>query len=124
MPWEDYLATQLPSESRLPPNFKTFDFYDPASGVATSAKTLDTMTAPKIADPTQVYSSLKGSIDAAANFSSYRLGPTSLTSNMITSRELEVAVPAGTTPAQWTQINNAVQYGANRGVKVTITVTK
>jgi filamentous hemagglutinin len=124
MPWEDFLATQMPAGSRLPPNFKTFDFYDPVSGVATSAKTLDTTTAAKLADPSQVYSSLKGNIDAAADFSSYRLGATRLTSDMITSRDLQVAIPANTTAAQWQQINNAVQYGASKGVKVTITVTK
>nr|CCA88262.1 hypothetical protein RALSY_mp10810 [Ralstonia syzygii R24] len=26
MPWENYLAKQLPEGSRLPQNFKTFDF--------------------------------------------------------------------------------------------------
>ena len=45
MPWEDYLGTQLPAGSRLPPNVKTFDFFDRTTGVATSAKTLDTTTA-------------------------------------------------------------------------------
>ena len=124
MPWEDFLATQMPSASRLPPNFKTFDFFDPASGSATSAKTLDTTTQARLANPTQVYSSLKTSIDAAANFPGYELSGVSLTPDMISSRSLQVAVPSATTPAQWQQINNAVQYGASKGVKVTVTVTK
>lgn len=124
MPWEDFLAAKMPAGSRLPQNFKTFDFYDPLSGVATSAKTLDTTTAAKLSDPTQVYSSLKGSIDAAADFPGYRLSGVSLTPEMIASRNLQVAVPAGTTPAQWQQINNAVRYGAGKGVNVVITVTK
>ena len=45
LPWEDYLGTQLSAGSRLPPNFKTFDFFDETTGVATSAKTLDTAAA-------------------------------------------------------------------------------
>ncbi|MDR6413177.1 filamentous hemagglutinin, partial [Paraburkholderia terricola] len=124
MPWENYLATQMPSGSRLPSNFKTFDFYDPVSGVATSAKTLDTTTAARLADPTQVYSSLKSNIDATINFSGYQLSGVSLTPDMIASRNLQVAVSASTTPAQWQQINNAVQYGASKGVNVKITVTR
>ena len=44
MPWENYLATKLPGGFRLPSKFKTFDFFDDISGVATSAKTLDTLT--------------------------------------------------------------------------------
>jgi len=51
MPWENYLAQQLPAGSRLPANFKTFDFWDPVTRVATSAKTLDTTTAARIANP-------------------------------------------------------------------------
>ncbi|WP_241991266.1 filamentous hemagglutinin N-terminal domain-containing protein [Paraburkholderia sp. RAU2J] len=124
MPWEHYLAAQLPAESRLPPNFKTFDFYDPLSGVATSAKTLDTTTAARLADPSQVYSSLKSNIDAITNFPGYQLSGVSLTPDMIASSNLQVAVPASTTPAQWQQISNAVQYGASKGVNVKITVTR
>ncbi|WP_371827877.1 hypothetical protein [Litchfieldella anticariensis] len=47
MPWEDFLASQLPAGSRLPPNFKTFDFYDPTTRTVTSAKTLDTSIHPR-----------------------------------------------------------------------------
>lgn len=68
MPREGYLGTQLPAGSRPPPNFKTFDFFDEATGISISAKTLDTTTAAKLANQSQVYSSLKVNIDAAANF--------------------------------------------------------
>ncbi|WP_443083208.1 hypothetical protein [Variovorax sp. PBL-H6] len=37
-------------------------------------------------------------------------------------REIKSAVPAGTTPAQWEQINSAVLYGQSVGVSVTVTV--
>lgn len=97
MPWEDYLAKQLPAGSRLPPNFKTFDFYDEATGIATSAKTLDTMTEAKIANPAQIYSSLKGNIDAVADFTQASLGGVVLREKAIVARQLQVAVPSGTT---------------------------
>ena len=124
MPWEDYLASNLPEESRLPANFKTFDFFDKDTGVATSAKTLDTMTSAKLADPSQVYSSLKGNIDAAVNFETYSLGKNTLSASQITARELQIAVPAGTTPAQWQQISKAIEYGQSQGVKVIVTKVK
>lgn len=122
MPWEDYLAGQLPSSSRLPPNFKTFDFYDIDSGNAISAKTLDTTTPSRLADPSRVYSSLKGNIDSVVNFDKpYTLSGTTLDPALITSRELQVAVPAETTPAQWQQIEQAIQYGKSNGVNVIVT---
>lgn len=124
MPWEDYLATQMPASSRLPAGFKTFDFYDQATGIATSAKTLDTLTSAKLTDPAQIYSSLKGNIDAAASFTGARIGPVQVFASDISSRQLQVAVPAGTTPAQWQQIESAVQYGASQSVKVIITTVK
>ena len=124
MPWENYLAGQLPADTRLPPNFKTFDFYDSQNGVATSAKTLDTTTAAKLADPSQVYYSLKGNIDAAANFPGYQLGVNEVMPEKITVRDLQVAVPQGTSTAQWDQINKAIQYGQSQGVTVKITVVK
>jgi hypothetical protein len=121
MPWENYLSSQLPAGSRLPPNFKTFDFYDEATKTAISAKTLDTTTLAKVANPSQVYSSLKSNIDATVKFTEYSLGRTTLSSSQITARELQVAIPKGTTTAQWEQIKRAVQYGQGKGVTVKIT---
>jgi len=121
MPWENYIAAQLPAGSRLPPNFKTFDFFDRTTGVAISAKTLDTTTAAKIANPNQVYSSLKGNIDTAAGFTEYGLKDVTVSANQITGRELQVAVPKVTTSAQWEQINKAIEYGQSKGVTVKIT---
>jgi filamentous hemagglutinin len=124
LPWEDYLQTQLADGSRLPANFKTFDFFDQTTGEATSAKTLDTTTQARMDNPSQVYTSLKGNIDAAADFEQYRIRGVSLTSDMITSRTVEVAVPAATTPVQWTQIASAMQYAATKGVNLIVTAVK
>ena len=126
LPFETYLAeTTMPAGSRLPTNFKTFDFFDLETGIATSAKTLDTMTAAKVSDPAQVFTSLKGNVDAVAGFSgSPALSGVTVNSAKITARELQVAIPAGTTPAQWAQINKAIDYAQGHGVALKITVVK
>lgn len=122
MPWEDYLATQLPGGSRLPPNFKTFDFYDLESGAAISAKTLDTSTASRLADPRRVFNSLRGNIDSVVGFDKpYELSGYVLDPAAIASRELRAAVPASTNSAQWQQIANAIKYGQSKGVTVVVT---
>lgn len=41
-PWEDLLQATGDLGQRSPPTFPTFDFFDEATGLATSAKTLDT----------------------------------------------------------------------------------
>ena len=121
MPWENYSANQLPTGSRLPPNFKTFDFFDEVTGTAISAKTLDTTTSAKLARPEQIYKSLKANIDATTNFESYTLKGRTVSSDDIAARQLHVAVPEVTTAAQWKQIQQAIQYGQSKGVQVTVT---
>lgn len=39
---------------------------------------------------------------------------------MINVRELQIAVPSGTTSAQWVQINRAIEYGKSQKVNVVI----
>ncbi|CNH85164.1 Uncharacterised protein [Yersinia pekkanenii] len=124
MPWENYVGTQLLADTRLPKNFKTFDYYNPISRTAISVKTLDTTTAARVANPRQIYSSLKGNIDVVASFKTYELSGRRLNSAMITSREVQLAVPINTTKAQWTEINRAIEYGKNHGVKVAVTQVK
>ncbi|MCW6567564.1 hypothetical protein NFB65_04715, partial [Yersinia ruckeri] len=124
MPWEDYVGKQLPADARLPQNFKTFDYYDPMTKTAVSAKSMDTQTMAKLSNPNQVYSSIKGNIDAAAKFDTYTLSKTEINSSMITNREIQLAVPANTTSAQWTEINRAIEYGKSQGVAVKVTQVK
>jgi len=124
MPWEDYVAKSLPSDARLPKNFKTFDFYDMETKIATSAKTLNTGSISKLENPKKIYQSLKKSIDAAADFKKHQLSEFPLTSEMINIRRLEVAIPKATTSAQWKQISRAMEYSKNRGVEFNITVVK
>ena len=123
-PWENYLAGKMPAGSRLPPYFKTFDFFDPNTGTATSAKTLDTATGSKVTNPTQLYKTLVKSIDDAAEVTERYKGDFELTPDQIKARVIEVAVPSTTTADQMKYINAAVQYGKRMGVTVNITKTK
>ncbi|WP_437216599.1 hemagglutinin repeat-containing protein [Pectobacterium sp. LFLA-215] len=124
MPWEDYVGTSLPADARLPQNFKTFDYYDGVTKTAVSAKSLDTQTLAKLSKPEQIYSSIKGNVDAAAKFKDYTLSGQELNSTMIAQREIRLAVPANTTKTQWTEINRAIEYGKSQGVKITVTQVK
>ena len=124
MPWEDYVAKSLPADWRLPKNFKTFDFYDEKTGKAISAKTLDTTTPAKVKNPQQIYNTLKGHIDAAANFTKYKLGEISITAGDISSKEIHLAIPAATNKVQWQQIQSAIDYGKSQGVIVIVTGVK
>ncbi len=116
--YENALAAGMAAENRLPPNFKTFDFLDRGSGLAISAKTLDTTTPSRLNNPQRVYSSLRDSINAAADFDRYRLGPTRLTSADIDLREVRVAVPLETTMDQWTEVMRAIRYAEQQGVRL------
>ncbi|MBI6548644.1 hypothetical protein [Xenorhabdus lircayensis] len=58
----------LPANARLPKNFGTFDYYDEATHLAVSVKTLDTQTLSKLTKPNQIYTSIRGNIDKAARF--------------------------------------------------------
>ena len=125
MPWENYLATKMPEGSRLPPNFKTFDFFDPNTGLAVSAKTLDTTTAARINNPQQIYQSIKGNIDSIINFEgAYTLSGTTVSASKISSRELQLAVPSSVNGAQWAQIERAINYGKDNGINVVVTRVK
>lgn len=124
MPWEDYVGTSLPASARLPRNFKTFDYYDVSTKTAISAKSMDTQTMAKLANPNQIYSSIKGNIDAATKFETYTLTGREINSSMINNREVQLAVPASTTKIQWVEINRAIEYGKSQGVAVKVTQVK
>ena len=124
MPWENYVGTQLPANTRLPKNFKTFDYYNPISRTAISVKTLDTTTAARVANPRQIYSSLKGNIDVVAKFNTHTLSDVNLNPSLIASREVQLAVPFNTTKAQWAEISRAIEYGKSQSVNVMVTQVK
>ena len=108
----------------MPKNFKTFDYYDGATKTAISAKSLDTQTLARLNSPNQLYASIKGNINAVANFKQASLLDIELASAMIANREIRLAVPAKTNAAQWLEINRAVEYAKTVGVRINITQVK
>ncbi|WP_375226659.1 endonuclease toxin domain-containing protein [Burkholderia orbicola] len=64
-------------------------------------------------------------IDAIVNYDKpYTLLDRPLEPADIVKRELQLAVPSETAPAQWEQISRAIKYGENQGVKVVVTMVK
>ncbi|MDC9591492.1 DUF637 domain-containing protein [Xenorhabdus sp. XENO-10] len=124
MPWEDYVGTQLPAGSRLPPRFEVFDYHDMKTGLAISAKSLDTQTLSKLNKPSQIYYSIKGNIDKAVQFSGDKVKDRVLTPDMISRKEIRLAVPINTNAVQWSEVNRAIEYGKTHGVDVIVTQVK
>ena len=120
MPFEDYVATVSSPASRLPPGFKSLDFFDRETGVATSVKTLDTSTPAKLGRPADVYSSLKNNIDTLAKFEGSQKAGVSVKSSEISSRVLQVGIPSDATSLQMYQVQRAIEYGKTIGVTVKI----
>lgn len=91
-------------------------------GVATSAKTLDT-SASTYQSPSAIASKLNGYINDIADYSgtgkNVAVNPAD-----IQSKSIQLAVPASTTPAQWTAIQQAVQAAAGKGIQMSVTVVK
>ncbi len=123
--WENYYATQVSAESRLPAGFKVYDFYDKTTGVATSAKSLETTTAAKLANPKQIYYTMKSKmIDPIIDFQQdFRL-EIGVRDIDIVRRELQLAIPHNTNPMQWEQINRGIDYAKLNGVHVEVTLIK
>lgn len=124
MPWEEYLESKMPNSLRLPPNSETFDLFNPAKGIATSAKTLYTLTLSRLTNSAQLYQTLVRYIDEAAEFSGDRLGKSTLTASEINLRLIQVAIPPGTTAEQMLQLDAAVRYGRGRDIIVIIRKAK
>lgn len=118
--FEDFLDTQMPG-TRLPPRYKTIDFFDPETGLATSAKTLDTTTPAKVAKPNQIFNTLKGYVDKVEDVTTAEVDGVEYGVN---GRDLQLAVPANTTPAQWVQIERAIDYARRSGVNLKVIIAK
>lgn len=119
--WEEYNLAQDRVGEPLPSGAKTFDGFKPATGRATSDKTLDTTAYTYAKNPRKIYSTLANYIDQMANYSRPRQRG-DLDPNLIRQKVLELAVPEYTSNSQRDQLQAAVNYGRKRGVLVMITV--
>lgn len=120
MPFEDYMGTKLPQGSRLPENFKTFDYFDDVSKRAISVKTLDTGTVAKLENPQQIYGTLKRNIDAVINFEHHVLNGREILGSKITSRELHLGIPHDILPTQRVYIDRAIDYAKLNGIRMEV----
>jgi RHS repeat-associated protein len=118
---EDFLNRAVPAGSRLASNFPTIDRF--LSGVATSIKSVN-LRAASYATPSNLRSLLTGYVNKVARYtgtSAAGWGGVVIRPADITARALEIAVPQGAaTAAQQTVLQQIIQYGATRGVTVTI----
>lgn len=116
------IAEKLMGGNNLGGNFPTFDRFDEETGIATSYKTID-LGLKSYADNGGVLSVLKRYINDARDFPGGSQGLTSLEPEQITGgRQVIVGVPAGMTPIQESEIEQAIQYGASPGVNVSLTI--
>ncbi|NDV88246.1 hypothetical protein GTW51_16220 [Aurantimonas aggregata] len=124
-PWERYLATTGELGERIEDrarNFKTFDFYDENTGLATSAKTLDTDALGYRRSPKNVFYSLKHYINQVRWFRKYDVGEYHITLDMIDRRRIELAISANSTSEQIAEINRARAYAESLGVEFNVRI--
>jgi RHS repeat-associated protein len=106
----------------LPANFPVIDRF--ANGVATSIKSLD-LQAASYQSASVLSRTVSGYVDQVAAFQGRTWAGVTVRGGDITGRALDLAVPQFGTAAQRAVLNQAVQYGASRGVAVNIiTISK
>lgn len=121
IPWEDHLEREGRTGIRLSGNFKTFDFFDLVTGIATSAKTVDLAAKTYQRNPAALYNRLNSAVRAILAFSYDQKDGISISNNRIKTRVVEVAVPIESTPEQDMHLQRAIEYAAARGVVLRIT---
>jgi len=101
----------------LPGNFPVIDRF--ANGIATSIKSLD-VNAATYQNAATLNRTVNGYIDSVANFGGRACAGVNVPGSSITGRALDLAVPGAGSAAQQSVLNQAVQYGASRGVTVNV----
>jgi len=118
--FEDWYASLLGSSwRRLAPAFRTFDFYQEASGTALSLKSMD-LSLGSYATYEGIYSKVTKYIDSAASFSgSIRRGGFVLRSAQIQERVLTIVYPdMELSYEQYRAMYHSYIYGQSAGVEV------
>jgi RHS repeat-associated protein len=101
----------------LPGNFPVIDRFE--NGLATSIKSLD-LNAATYQNASTLYRTLTGYIDSVAGFNGRTWAGVSIRSGDIAGRALNLAVPHTGSAVQQSVINQAIRYGASRGVTVNV----
>jgi hypothetical protein len=123
-PWEDLLEAAGGLGRRTPPTFKTFDFWDIDTRVATSAKTLDTQAFTYLDRPSRLYGQLKRYIDQIDRFDGDTKKNFGIEPDGVVGKRLELAVPAETTPEQIVQIQRAIEYAESLGIEMKVSAIR
>ncbi|EIJ70892.1 DUF6862 domain-containing protein [Pasteurella bettyae] len=126
--WEEYLqTTSLPEGTlnlnEIKPNFKTFDHLLP-DGTAVSAKTMDTVGSKTYQDPKRITHQLNKYVDDMVNFKGDGKGFDRIYNKDISSKEMYLAIPFGSTKEQWNAINKSIDYAQSQGVKIIVKEVK
>jgi hypothetical protein len=123
-PWEQYVNRTQGLTAPEANNFKTFDGFDFGQELGVSSKAMNLGMPGYTNNPKSVYNTIKGYVDDAVNFPGdtklgFRVRPED-----VPNRTIELAVPPNPTPAQMQQLQNAIEYATQQGIKLNITKVK
>jgi filamentous hemagglutinin len=125
LPWESYYGSvRNILDDALPANFKTFDYFVQSTGEAISNKTLNLLSPGYTNNPNRIVSTLTKYIDDIADFGEHTGGSYLLNASDISTRTLELAIPAAANQGQIQKLMEMTAYAASKGVKLNITLIK
>lgn len=123
--WEGYLERRGDLGVRSPSSFPVFDFSDDPTGIATSAKTLNSGPGTSYRDrPASIHSRLMSYAKRASEFEYGVQGSYVIDGMDITDRVIRLSVPDDLNPEQITHIKRAIEDARNLDTPVTIVVTR
>ncbi len=131
-----YVASSSSSVWKLPPlergwaierrlggwcnNYPVIDKFNRQTGIATSIKSMD-LNAKSYQKTGSVFNKLKGYIDKLHKFKGLDSNDMKVSGNKILGKELELVLPNGSgTKAQWEQIHQAIDYGMQQNINISI----
>jgi hypothetical protein len=102
---------------------KTFDFFKQSTGVATSTKTINTLTIAKLAKPREVENAAMEAIKEVLFYTPRPNYITDIQVGRIVAKQVVIAVPVGTNRLQIAALHRAVDFGRLNNVTVKIVIT-
>ncbi|MGA4104252.1 hypothetical protein ACI2S5_25330 [Ralstonia nicotianae] len=123
-PFEAFVQSKLPAGTldlnTIKSNFSTFDHLAP-DGTAISTKTMDTLGSVSYQKPANITRTLNKYVDDIVGFTEDgRPGGVMLYNSEITAKQMQLAIPYGTTSEQMTAIALSIQYAESQGVKIIV----